>query len=64
MKNSIFIHIQIIKRMIRYFNDTKKLNKRFEFFESHDKTSFEYINFAYDDDEFIRQFHFEYVFLL
>ena len=64
MKNSIFIHIQIIKRMIRYFNDTKKLNKRFEFFELYNETSFEYTNFAYNDDEFIRRFHFEYVFLL
>ena len=64
MKNSIFIHVQTIKRMIRYFKNTMKLKKRFESFESHEDTLYEYIDFSYDDDELTRRFHSSYVFLL
>ena len=63
MKNSTFIHVQTIKRMIRYFKDTMLLNKRFEFFEQHDDKFYEYIDFSYDDDEFTRRFHSNYAFL-
>ena len=40
-----------------------KLNKCFEFFTLHDDNFYEYIDFFYDDDEFIRRFYFDYVFL-
>ena len=64
MKNSTFIHVQTIKRMIRYFKDTMKLEKRFEFSESHEGTFYEYIDSSYDDDELTRRFHSNYAFLL
>ena len=41
-----------------------KLEKRFEFSESHDDIFYEYIDFLYDDNELIRRFHSNYVFLL
>ena len=63
MKNSIFIHVQTIKRMIRYFKEIMLLNKRFESFESHDDIFYEYIDFVYDDNEFTRRFHSNYAFL-
>ena len=63
MKNFTSIHVQTIKRMIRYLKEIMLLNKRFESFESHNDTFYEYIDFSYDDDEFTRRFHSSYAFL-
>ena len=64
MKNFTFIHVQTIKRMIRYFKEIMLLNKRFESFKSYDDIFYEYIDFLYNDDEFTRRFHSSYAFLL
>ena len=63
MKNSTFIHVQTIKRMIRYLKRIILLNKRFKSFKSHDDIFYKYIDFSYNDDEFTRRFHSSYVFL-
>ena len=63
MKNFTFIHVQAIKRVIRYCKEILLLNKRFESFESHNDIFYEYIDFSYDDNEFTRRFHSNYVFL-
>ena len=63
MKNSTFIHVQTIKRMIRYFKETMKFDKRFELSETHDSNFYEYTDSSYDDDELTRRFHSDYAFL-
>ena len=63
MKNSTSIHVQAIKRMIRYFKENILLNKRFESSELYNDIFYKYIDFLYNDDEFIRRFHSNYVFL-
>ena len=39
------------------------LNKRFESFESYNEILYKYIDFLYNDNEFTRRFHSNYIFL-
>lgn len=64
MKNSTFIYNQIFKQIVRYLTNIMKLKKLFEFSESHDENLFDYIDSLYDNDEFTKRSHSNYIFIL
>ena len=62
--NSTSIHMQTMKRVIRYLIKTNKLCIQYDFSNESEKNLVNYIDSAYDNDVIIKRFCSDYVFKL